>query len=360
LKILHFVDENNLTWDRPWLQLLKYLESRGTENHILCRPGGTLGKNATEINIRLFTYKPLVSWLPQVCLGVRSVFNEVKPDIVHTRLSSAALIGGFWGSRMHMPVVSTIDKYPKKKYYTQSTKLIPCSNAIADHMKKQGFSDSDMQVIFNPVNVQEYRRDRQQRQQIRDANDIKATDLVILGAGRFVDWKGFDTLLEACSLLERKSRSVRDWKLWLAGEGPERQKLESFARSSENLCSRVKFWGFVDDIRQLMWAADLFVLPSHNEPFGLVLLEAMACGLPVIATDSGGPLDMLPKGSGWFFQAGDAQALAENLATVIYTEDLGNFSLLAQAAAENFSVEKIGEQTIRFYESVLREKQNAI
>jgi glycosyltransferase involved in cell wall biosynthesis len=86
----------------------------------------------------------------------------------------------------------------------------------------------------------------------------------------------------------------------------------------------------------------------------------MACGLPVIATDSGGPLDMLPKGSGWFFQAGDAQALAENLATVIYTEDLGNFSLLAQAAAENFSVEKIGEQTIRFYESVLREKQNAI
>jgi glycosyltransferase involved in cell wall biosynthesis len=356
LKILHYVDENNLTWGRPWLQLITYLESCGIENHILCRPGGSLGKNVSENNIGLFTYKPLISGLPQVCLGVRSVFNKVKPDIVHSRLSSAALLGGFWGSRMHIPVVSTIDKYPKKKYYMHSTKLIPCSNAIADHMKKQGFSDSDMQVIFNPVNINEYRRDIPQRKDVRDANGIKETDLVILGAGRFVDWKGFDTLLEACSFLGSKPGTTQDWKLWLAGEGPERQNLESFAKSSANLSPRVKFWGFVDDIRQLMWAADLFVLPSHNEPFGLVLLEAMACGLPIIATASGGPLDMVSDGSGWLFEAGDAQALAENLATVLHADDLDNYSRLAQAAAENFSVEKIGDQTIRFYESVLRKK----
>ena len=358
MKILHYVDENNLTWGRPWLQFIKYLESCGIENHILCRPGGTLGKNVSDNNIGLLTYKPLISGLPQVCLGVRSAFNKIKPDIVHSRLSSAALLGGFWGSRMHIPVVSTIDKYPKKKYYMQSTKLIPCSNAIADHMKKQGFSESDMQVIFNPININEYLRDNQQRRNVRDANGIKDTDLVILGAGRFVDWKGFDTLLEACSLLETKPGALRDWKLWLAGEGPERQKLEILGRSTVSLSSKLKFWGFVDDIRQLMWAADLFVLPSHNEPFGLVLLEAMACGLPIIATSSGGPLDMVSDGSGWLFEAGDVQALVENLATVLRTDDLSNYSRLALAAAENFSVEKIGDQAIRFYESVLSEKQD--
>ncbi|MEN8231874.1 MAG: glycosyltransferase family 4 protein [Thermodesulfobacteriota bacterium] len=353
LKILHYVDENNLTWARPWLQLIKYLEDKGLQNHILCRPGGSLDKHVIENNIGLSTYKPLISSLPHLCPGVSAIIKEIRPDIIHTRLSSAAMIGGYWGKRMGVPVVSTIDKYPKKKYYKQSTKLIPCSNAIATHMRKQGFSDSGMQVIFNPVNVDEYRRDLQKRKHFRDTNGIQETDFVILGAGRFVDWKGFDTLLEACSLLESKLASVQNWKIWLAGDGPERQNLESYVKSSPNLGSKVRFWGFVDDIRPLMWASDLFVLPSHNEPFGLVLLEAMACGLPVITTSSGGPLDIVSKDTGWLFKAGDVHALAKRLTKVLQIDDLSYYSEMAKVKADNFSVEKIGEQTLRFYETVI-------
>ena len=357
LKILHYVDENNLTWGRPWLQLIKYLEDKGLQNHVLCRPGGSLEKYVADNSIGLSTYKPLISALPHLCPGVAAIIKRIKPDIIHTRLSSAAMIGGHWGRRLHIPVVSTIDKYPKKKYYKQSTKLIPCSAAIADHMQKQGFSDSDMQVIFNPANVAEYSRDLQKRKHYRDASGIQDTDFVFLGAGRFVDWKGFDTLLEACSALSNNSDCTRNWKLWLAGDGPERQNLEAYVHSSPNLGAKVKFWGFVDDIRPLMWASDLFILPSRNEPFGLVLLEAMASGLPVIATSSGGPLDLVSVDSGWLFSAGDVQALAQRLAAVLNMSDLRSYSQAAQVRAGNFSVEKIGDQTIRFYESVIREKQ---
>ena len=52
LKILHYVDENNLTWARPWLQLIKYLEDKGLQNHILCRPGESLDKQVIENNIK--------------------------------------------------------------------------------------------------------------------------------------------------------------------------------------------------------------------------------------------------------------------------------------------------------------------
>jgi glycosyltransferase involved in cell wall biosynthesis len=358
LKILHYVDENNLAWARPWLQLIKYLEEKGLQNHILCRPGGSLDNYVIENKIGLSTYKPFISSLPQICQGISSIIKATRPDIIHTRLSSAAMIGGYWGKRLGIPVISTIDKYPKKKYYRQCAKLIPCSNSIADHMKIQGFSDSDMLVIFNPVNVDEYRRDLQKRKQFRDANGIQDTDFIILGAGRFVDWKGFDTLLEACLLLSDQSGSSRSWKLWLAGDGPERQNLESYVKLTPKFASNIKFWGFVDDIRPLMWASDLFVLPSHNEPFGLVLLEAMASGLPVIATSTGGPLDIVSKESGWFFKAGDVETLANRLATVLRIDDLSYYSQVAQVTAEKFSVEKIGDQTIRFYENVLREKQN--
>jgi glycosyltransferase involved in cell wall biosynthesis len=360
VKVLHYVDENKLTWGRPWLQLLEYLENNGVQNHVLCRPGGTLGKLVLENKLSLATYKPLVLSLPHLCVGISAIIRKIRPDLIHTRLSSAAMIGGYWGSRLHIPVVSTVDKYPKNKYYKQSEKLLPCSNAIADHMKKQGFSDADMQVIFNPVNVDEYRRDLQRRNEFRATYGIKDTDLVILGAGRLVDWKGFDTLLKACSMLADTSTAGRDWKLWLAGAGPEKKKLESYVQLTPGLGSKVRFWGFVDDIRPLMWASDLFVLPSHNEPFGLVLLEAMACGLPVIATSSGGPRDVVSNDAGWFFEAGDVQALARKIEAVFHIDDLDYYSRAAQLEAEKFSVEKIGAQTIRFYESVIREKQSAI
>jgi len=356
LKILHYVDENNLVWARPWLQLVNYLENKGVQNHILCRPGGSLGKHVINSNIGLSTYKPLISALPHLCLGIPAIIRKIKPDLIHTRLSSAAMIGGYWGNRTGVPVVSTIDKYPKKKYYKHSEKLIPCSSAIADHMKKQGFSDSDMQVIFNPVDVDEYRRDPQTRINFRAKHGINETDFVILGAGRLVEWKGFDTLLGACLKLESKSAAVRDWKLWLAGEGPERQKLEALVALSPFLKSRVKFWGFVNDIRPLMWSSDLFVLPSDNEPFGLVLLEAMACGLPVISTSSGGPLDIVSRDSGWFFDAGDTQKLADILDSLIENSNLQQYSKAAQLKSEKFSVKTIGDQTIQFYESVIRKK----
>lgn len=354
MKILHYVDENNLAWVRPWLQLISYLENKGVRNHILCRPGGSLTKLVMNDNIGLSTYKPFVSAMPQLCLGVSAIIRQINPDLIHTRLSSAAMIGGYWGRRNSVPVVSTIDKYPKKKYYRYSEKLIPCSSAIASHMKKQGFSDSEMQVIFNPVNVDEYREDPQTRVNFRDKQRINEKDFVILGAGRLISWKGFDTLLDACLELQNKSTVARDWKLWLAGDGPERQKLESLVASSPYLKPRVKFWGFVDDIRPLMWSSDLFVLPSHNEPFGLVLLEAMACGLPVIATSSGGPIDLVSKDSGWFFDAGDTQQLAVLLASLIEMRNLEQFAKAAQQKAENFSVETIGDKTIRFYESIIR------
>ncbi len=357
MKVLHYVDENNLTWSRPWLQLLKYLESRGISNHIVCRPGGTLHRYVAEQHIGLSTYKPPVAALPQLCRGIKAIIDKIKPDLIHTRLSSAAMIGGCWGKRLGIPVVSTIDKYPKKKYYLQSSKLIPCSSAIADHMKKQGFSDADMQVIFNPVNVGEYYRNTQKRKFFRDIHGIQDTDFIFLGAGRLVDWKGFDTLLEACSVLSENPDSNVSWKLWLAGDGPERQNLESYVLSTSHLDTKVKFWGFVDDIRPLMWAADLFVLPSKNEPFGLVLLEAMASGLPVIATSSGGPLDLVSDDSGWLFAAGDVHGLAQRLIAVMHIDDLGDHSRAAMERAENFSVAMIGDQTIRLYENVFQENQ---
>ena len=361
MKILHYVDENNLAWSRPWLQLISYLSSKGVQNHILCRPGGSLDRYVNEYRFGLSTYKPVISAFPPLCFGIPSIMRKVKPDLIHTRLSSAAMIGGYWGKRMNIPVVSTIDKYPKKKYYLDSDKLIPCSMAVASHMKKLGFPASAMELIYNPVDMIEYRRDNNRRIEFRRKHNIHENDFIILGAGRFVDWKGFDILITACSLLHKTPEVKKKWRLWLVGDGPEMSRYKKCAAES-NMSDKTTFWGFQNDIKEFLWAADLFVQPSREpEGFSLMLLEAMAAGLPPIATAIGGTLDIIEDDqSGWLFKPDDVQALFAKLLKILRERDVRTFSHNARVKAEEFSVEKIGEQTTRFYEEFLHKNLNRI
>ena len=359
MKILHYVDENNLAWSKPWLQLISFLRSKGLQNHILCRPGGSLDRQVIAYNFPLSTYKPLISALPYLCQGVSAIIKDIKPDLIHTRLSSAAMIGGYWGKRLGIPVVSTIDKYPKKKYYLDCNKLVPCSSAVAAHMKSLGFPESAMEMIYNPVDMVEYSRDISRRKDFRRKYNINEHDFIILGAGRFVDWKGFDSLIKACSLLLKDPEIEKNWHLWLVGDGPEITKYEKCADEC-NMSEKTTFWGFQSEIKQFLWAADLFVQPSREpEGFSLMLLESMAAGLPAIATAIGGTLDIIDDNqSGWLFEPDDIKKLSAILKKLLKAESLAGYAHNARRKAENFSVETIGEQTIQFYESVLHEKQD--
>jgi glycosyltransferase involved in cell wall biosynthesis len=156
--------------------------------------------------------------------------------------------------------------------------------------------------------------------------------------------------------LHQQLQTVKDWQLWLVGDGPERSHYEKCA-ADLNVSGKVSFWGFQSDIKPFLWAADLFVQPSREpEGFSLMLLEAMAAGLPAIATGIGGTLDIIEDGnSGWLFNPGDAQGLKNILESLLHSEDLPLFSSKSQKRAEEFSVERIGAQTIDFYKTVIKQ-----
>lgn len=111
-------------------------------------------------------------------------------------------------------------------------------------------------------------------------------DPLILGSlGRLHANKGYDVLLKA---LATPALFSRPWTFVLGGDGPERASLEQAAKSL-GLADRIQFAGWVSDRQAFFDALDLFVLPSREEPFGIVLIEAMAEALPVIVTDTDGP-----------------------------------------------------------------------
>ncbi len=362
MRVLHYVDERDLAWGETWGQLLTELAKRGIENFVACRDYGTLTERLEKSGIRFGLCRPLSQMLPFTNVKLGDFIDEFKPDLIHTRLSSAAKIGGWWGKRKRVPVLQTIDKYPKLKYHKDGDFFAACSSSVKEYFISLGVPESKIAVVYNPIDVLKYSRDESVREEIRASNGIAEGVKIVLAAGRFVDWKGFDVLIKAYdTYLLKHDEAVGKSVLWIVGDGEEKEGLMALARNAR-FSDRIKIFPFAKDIRRYMWASDLFVLPSKEpEPFGIVLLEAMACGLPAVATKAGGPIDIVEEGvSGWFVEINSEISLADRLYRALSCGSLESASSCAAARAASFSAERIAAETASLYSRVIADYRRGV
>ena len=352
MRILHYVDENRLAWSETWIRLIKELSRMQIQNHVVCKSGGTLAGRLKEANLPFETFDIPISWLPQTGTKLRKIIEDFSPDVIHTRLSSAARIAGYWGKRAGIPVVQTVDKFPKAHYHKDAAFLLTCSESVKLHMEGLGFPANKINTIFNPVDARLYSFDSNEADNTRNRLGILPNEKIILGAGRFVDWKGFDNLIKAYKLL--LDNSQQNVKLLLLGDGEEKEKLLGLIKSL-GIEKKVIMPGFVQDIRPYMWASDVFVLPSKEpEPFGIVLIEAMASGLASVATKAGGPVDIIEDGiNGCLVEIDSYKDIADKLKILLKDENYR--SRIAKTGVNTvvnkFSVEDIAEKHIQIYSS---------
>jgi glycosyltransferase involved in cell wall biosynthesis len=138
---------------------------------------------------------------------------------------------------------------------------------------------------------------------------------LVLYCGRFEHLKGVDILLRAWARIPRPLRERAH--LVLVGDGPQKQQLVELVESLA-LSEYVALHGFTDDVRGYYWSADLFVLPSRTEGLSNALVEAMASGLPVVASSVGGAVDLVENGvHGQLFPAEDHAGLAAALERIL-------------------------------------------
>jgi glycosyltransferase involved in cell wall biosynthesis len=170
--------------------------------------------------------------------------------------------------------------------------------------------------------------------------------------GNLLPVKDHLTLLRA---LEQLGAAAKDWCILLAGEGPERPRLETLASELAERGIRVSFLGRHTRVPELLNALDVYVLPSINEGISNSLLEAMATGLPVLVTNVGGNPEVVEDGrSGLVFPAGDITCLVEHLARL--HADSGLRKELGDAArhrvCEEFSIELMVQNYERLYRNL--------
>jgi len=237
--------------------------------------------------------------------------------------------------------------------YSSVDRIIVMSDELRQKVLMEGFSGRKVARIPNGVNIELfYPYPDKEKEELRKSNKL-VSKKVLVYSGWLVEGKGLDTLLEAFKLVASENRETY---LLLLGKGPLGDRLKDKAGSlgiSDNVC----FKGNVPNVHEYLNSADIFVFPSFREGMPNSLLEAMACGLPVIASKIGGVVDVVEDGkSGILFEPGDVSGLASAMVRLLNDNEL-RLKLGAEARkriVDSFSIDRIADEYIRLYERLLK------
>lgn len=233
-----------------------------------------------------------------------------------------------------------------KWVYQRSDQIVAISKGVkSDLVSNFNVEKSDIEVVYNPVITDDISEKMVERV---EHSFFQETSHVYIAVGRLVNHKGFNTLIKSF----KKVREHTDAKLIILGDGKLREELITLTEDL-SISSDVSFPGFVKNPYKYMYKADTFVLSSRTEGFGNVVVEALACGTPVVATDcEGGPSEILNDGEfGSLVPVDNVSQLAD--AMISSLDNVENRNRL-QKRAHEFHIDKIAPK----YESILLQGKN--
>lgn len=314
------------------------------------------GIHVVELSLPIGIYRRVLPALQRLLVKTykKAVKLYGKPDVIHAHFYSIAAIASVLRKKYDLPFVITehssklnknileisgLDVKLAKKAYQNADKIIAVSSALAKNLKDN--FDVAADVIHNIVDVSKFQYTKRGQKQ----------DFTFISVGNLIKLKRFDLLIAAFAEAFKEDNSV---KLKIVGAGPEKDDLQSLV-SQCNMSDRIMFLNEVgrDSLMHIYPESDAFVLASQSETFGVVYIEAMATGLPVIATDCGGPSDFVNERNGYLIPINDKKALVEALKKM--RDNAFNFNALeiSETSVRKFSPENIGNALSSLYKTIL-------
>ncbi|HHT73815.1 MAG TPA: glycosyltransferase family 4 protein [Firmicutes bacterium] len=236
----------------------------------------------------------------------------------------------------------------------EAYRVICCSEYMREELRRVfHLPDDKVSVIPNGVVVNKFRETHPDLDKFRSQWALPEERIVFF-IGRHVYEKGVDVLLGAVPKVLAHQPNA---KFIIAGTGPMHHELKHRAHQM-GIAHKVLFAGFIDDVTRnsLYQLADAAVFPSRYEPFGIVALEAMAAGAPVVVSDVGGFREIVRHGeTGLTFYAGQSNSLADNILTLLCDRQYAKMmrSLAYRELLERFDWSKIALQTVEEYNRAL-------
>jgi len=330
-------------------------------------------ENALPFNFPCFTTHPrsvmtfaqlddsqLKAYLDAFEKEIRKAVTEFKPDLIHCQ---HIWLLTWLAGKTDVPYVVTAHGTDLMGYQQSSrfrkyadeaakgaNKIITISHDN-NELVREMFPDYASKSVFmrNGYDPERFYPEPKTKAQIGEIFDIKVSEKLVVFAGKLAYFKGIDVLLEAAKLYE--GERPKQITTIIAGDGELSESLKNQAKKLS--LQGVHFVGHIDSaqLRSLFSSADISVVPSRREPFGLVAIEALACGCPVIATNQGGLPDIINDSIGALVCVDDAFGLSAAIIKEMYRPDRRQRGIsAAKYALENYTQDSLIDTLVEIYE----------
>jgi glycosyltransferase involved in cell wall biosynthesis len=330
------------------LTLVDAQRAAGTRVEFLTFEGKKFGEQVRERSYQAHEVKVRGKIDPVAIFQMAEVIRRGGYDVVHTHLSTSSVNGALAARLARVPCVATVHGMSGKLSFAAANHLIAVSNGVKSHLVKQGVSPSKVSVVYNGVDVRPARLDREESRRLLG---IPENVPVVGTVARITALKGIEDALYAVAAMRIRYPELR---YLVVGEGDALPAARELARSLR-IEDAVDFVGFRTDIDVCLAAMDLFLFPTHKEAMGIALVEAMAAGLPAVATEVGGIPEVVTPQTGILVPPHDPPALAD-AALQLLSDPVRMFEsgqAAKRRAEEVFSTAAMEEATDQVYRKLI-------
>jgi L-malate glycosyltransferase len=352
-------------------ELGKALAQKGHEVHFITYSQPTrldfLNENIFYHEVEFRSY-PLFEYPPyELALASKmvSVVKNEKLDLMHVHYAIPHASAAYMAKQIlktegiHIPVVTTlhgtdITLVGKDASYepvvTFSINQSDGVTAVSEDLRKETFEHfnitNEIEVIPNFIDLKKFKKHKKDHfKKAICPND----ELLIVHTSNFRKVKRVQDVITIFKNIRNKIPA----KLLLVGDGPERNHMEALCREL-HVCEDIRFLGKLEAVEEVLSVADLFVMPSEKESFGLAALEAMACEVPVISTNTGGIPELNIHGvTGFMSNIGDTEDMSKNALYILDKNNLPTFKANALKRAIEFDINKILPQYEEYYQKII-------
>ncbi len=315
-------------------------------------------------NLRIDKRKP-VTWFAGLAYFIAAI-RAFQPDVVHAHSFHSIMLARLLRPLLRYPKLISTGHHQREGegfeglLYRLTDKLSDIMTTISDSttsavLQRTGLALHRVITVSNGIDAELFQFSKKSRWELRRINGLHEDDRVLVAIGRLSQEKDFPNLLHALKEVENRGALGHNLFLLIVGTGPQeiRQQLEGLVRELD-LRTKVIFLGVRRDIPALLSAADIFVLSSAWEGFGLVVAEAMACERVVVATDSGGVREVIGD-AGFLCPPQDSAALGSAIQAALALSEEERQLLGKQARArivEHYSLDSAAERWLTLYRTL--------
>jgi len=360
LRVLHVDSER--TWrggERQVLELMRRQRRAGDQPYLAAPFDSALAARARDEGFPVHPVRMRGTWDLASVVSLARLHRELRPDLVHWHAARAHALGAMAALLAPGParVLSRRVDFPVRRsigsrllWALPVEAIAAISEGVRDALARSGVDPARVRVVPSGIDLSPFDAPVD-RAALRARLGMAPDVLVAVQAAALAPHKSQTDLLKAAAAARDRAPTLR---IWIAGEGPLRKALEAEHRAL-GLGTMVRFLGFREDVDELLRAGDLFVVSSYLEGMGTSTLDAMAAGLPVVATRVGGiPEIVSEETSGILVPARDPKALADAMVRVAGDPELrARLGAGGKARVRSFSADRTAVATRGVYEEAL-------